>query len=156
MAEVDGDAFLVDEVPEDIFGDAGFEGPHGGIGSFELGGSGLAPAVTVEVILFGFEIPGGVFGVVLRDAVVELARGTADGGLIADISCAESAAAEPAQMESGFEQDDRVTHAGGLDCGDHAGGGAAIDADIDLELAGGCDGGGDERESCECRAEASA
>ncbi|MFM1944433.1 MAG: hypothetical protein RI897_3415 [Verrucomicrobiota bacterium] len=73
MAEVDGDAFLVDEVPEDIFCDAGFEGPHGGIGSFELGCSGLAPAVTVEVIFFGFEIPGGVFGVVLGDAVIELA-----------------------------------------------------------------------------------
>ena len=58
-------------------------------------------------------------------------------------------------MQAGFEEDDGVAHAGGLDGGDDTCGSSAIDADIDLDLAGGGEGGGDERDSCECRTEAS-
>ena len=73
----------------------------------------------------------------LGDALVEIAGETADGAFVADVGLAEAAAAESAEAGVGAHENDGVAEAGGLDGGDDATGGAAVDADVSFDGRGG-------------------
>ena len=131
LAAEDGEVVLAHEVLEDFFRDVRFEGPHGGFAGV---GGGLADAAIRADRLAG---PGLGTSVVLGDALVEIAGETADGAFVADVGLAEAAAAESAEAGVGADENDGVAEAGGLDGGDDAAGGAAVDADVSFDGRGG-------------------
>jgi len=59
-------------------------------------------------------LPGVVAGVVLLDALVELACNSADGFLVADVGGAQAAGGQPTEVLAGLDEDDRFAHACGL------------------------------------------
>jgi hypothetical protein len=65
-----------------------------------------------------------------------LAGEAADGAFVADVGLAEAAAAEAAEVGVGVDEYDGLTEASGLDGGDDAAGGAAVDADSGFEGGG--------------------
>jgi hypothetical protein len=66
------------------------------------------------------------------DAMVEFSCKPADCLFVADIGCAQTARRQPAEVTARFNQDDRLSHSGGLDGGDNAGGRAPIDHNVKL------------------------
>ncbi len=64
--------------------------------------------------------------------MVELARQTADDRLVAGVGEPETAARQAAEMSVRTHDDDGLAHAPRLNGGDDAGGGAAVDDEIEL------------------------
>ncbi len=136
MAADDGD--LVCDLGEhgvvDLGGDMGFKGPHG------VFAAGIAVLFLGKVFIAGLVPPFVWVGVVLEDLGVELPRDAADGFFIADIGGSEPPGGESAEELGGLDNRRGLSHAGRLDGGGDACGGAAVDDDI---------GSGGSEEGCE-------
>src|ERR1035441_5822187 len=78
LLEIDAHLRLIEHLEEDVFGHMGLEGPHGGITGVQVIDRG-APATPGEILLAPLEAPRIAIRIMLRDAVIELARDAADG-----------------------------------------------------------------------------
>jgi hypothetical protein len=117
LIAIDGNLMFGDQLFEDLFGDVGFENPHGALGAID-GGS---PLAFVAVFFWFLPAPG--FGLLIMrpDAMVKFAGETADDGLIASIGKAEATTGKAAKMFVGGEDDHGFAHFSRLDCGDDTG-----------------------------------
>ena len=119
-------------VLEDLLGHARFKDPHRPLVLVH----GHRALALVAELLGLLPLPGGGLLIFHPDAVIEVAGQTADDGFIACIGVAQSAAAEAAEMDIGSDNHHGLPQLLGLDRGNHAGGGAAVDDDV-VGLRGG-------------------
>ena len=107
---------------------------------------GRRPLALVAVLLALLPGPRARLVVVLPDAVIEVAREAADHRLVAGVGEAKPAAREPAEMLVRADDHDGLPHALRLDRRDHAGGGAAVDHEVEFGGRGLCAGEREEDE----------
>lgn len=123
---VDGDVEFFDVVFVNGFSDAGFEDPHGAVFAVH----GWCALAFVAVFFAFLPFPGFGFLVVFPDAVVEVAGEAADDGFVACVGEAEAARGEAAEVFIWADDDGGFAHFFGLDGGDDACAGAAVDDEI--------------------------
>ena len=128
LVAIDADLILLDEILEHFFRHVRLENPHRPLGAVDRRRS-LALVAVLFALLPG---PRARLLVVLPDPVVELARQPADDGLVAGVCEPEASARQAAEMPVRTDDDDALSQTAGLDGGDHAGGGSAVNDEIEL------------------------
>ena len=128
LVAINADLMRLDEIFEHLFRHVGLENPHRPLGAVDR-----RRTLPLVAVLFAL-LPGprARLLVVLPDPVVELARQAADDGLVAGVGEPEASAREAAQMPVWTDDDHGLSETAGLDGGDHAGGGSAIDHQIEF------------------------
>ena len=128
LVAIDADLMLLDEILEHLLGHVRLEDPHRPLRAVDR----RRPLALVAVLLALLPLPRLGLVVVLPDALVELAREAADDRLVAGVGEAEAAARQAAEVLVRADDDDGLAQALRLDGGDHAGGGAAVDDEVEL------------------------
>ena len=131
LVAIDADLMFLDEIFEHFFSRVRLENPHRTLGTVDRRRS-----LPLVAVLFAL-LPGPCARllVVLPDPVVELARQAADDGLVAGVCEPEASARQATEMPVRTHDDDALSQTTGLDGGDHAGGGSAVDDQIELRSA---------------------
>src|ERR1051326_6080690 len=127
LLEKDGSLRLVRHLEKNVFGDMRFEGPHSRVRRIQIQGD--AAHASFEIIFAFFELPGVVACVMLSDAMIKLARDTANGGFISDVGRAEAARSHAPEMISELGNYGRFAHPRSLDRRRYTSHSAAINAD---------------------------
>ncbi len=130
------DSGLLGHREQNFFRDVRLERPHRAVGRFQIGER-RAGRPLLEIVLAFFELPRVIPGVVLRDAVIKLARDAADGRFVANVRRAESARSHAAEMLAEFGDDRGLAHARRLHGRRHAAGRSAVNAEVGLDDFGG-------------------
>src|SRR6185437_16652354 len=91
---------------------------------------GLDIVFALGVLLWSFIEPVRLVLIIFSDSMIELARDAADGFLVASVGSAQSPAGHAAKVFARLDKDNAFPHASGLDSGDNASAGAAVDDDV--------------------------